>query len=286
VTRRWPVDLGTAELAPDPHRPGAWLLRVDGVAQSYVDLADPTHLEFEYTRRMAWIVDAVAPPTRPLRVLHLGGGALTMPRYVAATRPGSTQVVIEHDAALADMVRRELPVPADAGIEVRIGDARAAVDAGDPDGFDLVLADVYTAARMPRSVTSVEYAAGVAASLRRAGGAPGTYAVNVADLPPLAFSKVQVATLHTAFADVGLIAEPGLLRGRRYGNVILAATNRPGGLPAARIARVSARDVFPSRLLHGDALSTFVAGARPVSDATVDDLPGEVPGGTALGWNR
>jgi spermidine synthase len=262
------VDLGIAELAPDPYRPGGWLLRVDGVAQSYVDLADPTYLEFEYMRRMAWIVDAAAPPTAPLRTLHLGGGALTLPRYVAATRPGSAQVVVERDSALADLIQRELPLPADAGIEIRIGDARAAVDQGDPDGFDLVLADVYSAARMPHSVASAEYAAAVANLMRP----DGVYAVNVADLPPLAFSKVQAATLRTAFADVCVIAEPGLLRGRRYGNVILAATGRPDGLPATRIARVSARDVFRSRLIHGDALDGFMAGADPVTDATADRI--------------
>jgi spermidine synthase len=275
VTRLWPLDLGTAELAPDPYRPGGWLLRVDGVAQSYVDLADLTHLEFEYTRRMAWVIDSAAPAGRPLRVLHLGGGALTLPRYIAATRPGSAQVVVERDAALAALIERELPLPPDAGIEIRIDDARAAVDGGlgAVDPFDLVVTDVYQAAQMPRSVASSEFAAGIAGLLHSA----GTYAANVADLPPLAFSKVQVATLRTAFPDVCLIAEPGVLRGRRYGNVILAATPRPRGLPTARIARMSARDAFPSRLLHGDALDGFVAGAKPATDATATDLDGVRP---------
>jgi spermidine synthase len=114
------VDLGTAELVPDAGRAQAWTLYVDGVEQSYVDLTDPRRLEFEYVRRIATVVDAAAPPGAPLRVLHLGGGAMTLPRYVAATRPGSVQDVVERDARLVALVERVLPAPA---AQVRIVDA-------------------------------------------------------------------------------------------------------------------------------------------------------------------
>src|SRR2546423_600544 len=90
---------GAAALVPDPDRPGGWTLRLDGTPQSYVDTADPAVLHFEYMRRLGSVVDAAAPAGEPLRVLHLGGGALTLARYVAATRPGSTQQVVERDAA-------------------------------------------------------------------------------------------------------------------------------------------------------------------------------------------
>ena len=123
------VDFGVAELVPDTDRPDAWTLVLDGYPQSYVDTADPTHLEFEYMRRFASIVDAAAPLGRPLSVLHLGGGALTMARYVAATRPRSGQRVIERDAALIEVVRRVLPLPRGADIRVRAEDARVAVEA-------------------------------------------------------------------------------------------------------------------------------------------------------------
>jgi hypothetical protein len=85
-----PVDYGIAELHPDRERPGGWTLLLDGYPQSYVDVGDPGHLEFEYVRRLASVVDLAAPLGEPLSVLHLGGGALTMPRYVAATRPRSS----------------------------------------------------------------------------------------------------------------------------------------------------------------------------------------------------
>src|SRR5690242_15338252 len=91
------VGTGLAELVPDRDRGTAWTLLLDGAPQSYVDLADPAYLEFEYVRRMAAAIDLIAPPGQPLRALHLGGGGLTLPRYVAATRPGSPQRAVEID---------------------------------------------------------------------------------------------------------------------------------------------------------------------------------------------
>jgi len=254
------IDFGVANLVPDWRRPGAVLLTIDGVAQSYVDLADPEHLEFPYMRRVAAVVDTAAPSGRPLTVLHLGGGAYTLPRYVAAVRTGSQQVVIERDAALAALVERELPLPAGAGIEVRIEDARSAVESAVPGGYDLVVADVYQGARMAGSVATTEFAAAAVEAL-----APGgTYVLNVTDLPPLASSRRQVATARSAFPDVCMLAEPGFLRGRRYGNVVIAGRRPPGGLPVDRMTRYT-----DAMVLHGAELDEFAAGALPLTDAEV-----------------
>jgi hypothetical protein len=263
------VGSGTAELVPDNARPDGWTLLVDGVPQSYVDLDDPRYLEFEYMRRLAAAVDAAAPAGAPLRVLHLGGGALTMPRYIAATRPGSGQLVVERDAALAALVRRVLPLPRRGGIRIRTGDAREQVEALPDSRFDLVIGDVYAGAQMPRSVASVEFAAQVARVL----GETGWYAVNVADLRPLAFSKIQAVTLATAFADVAMLAEPGMLRGRRYGNVVFVASVAPAALPVTQLSNAVRRDPFPGRVLHGDDLATFVGGAKPANDTSAKDSP-------------
>jgi spermidine synthase len=268
-----PVDLGIAELVPDRDRPDGWTLLVDGVAQSHVDLGDPTYLEFEYMRRFASVVDAAAPPGEPLRVLHLGGGALTLPRYLEATRPGSRQRVVERDAALITLVRRKLPLPKDADLRVRGADAREVVESTRAGSFDLVVADVYRGAQMPRTVASVQFAEGVARVLRPA----GFYAVNVADLPPLAFSRVQAATLRAAFTEVCLIAEAGTLRGRRYGNVVLVAAGPAARLPIAALTAAALRDAFPARVLHGEGLDRFIAGARPVGDGTARDSPKPPP---------
>jgi spermidine synthase len=254
------------ELAPDSARPGARILYVDGVAQSYVDMADAAYLHFDYVRWMASVVDAAAPEREPVRALHLGGGGFTLPRYLAATRPDSTQVVVERDAALLDLVRRELPLP-QGDLRVRLADAREAIEAEPAASYDLVLADVYQAAQMPAHVAGVEFAAQVARVLRP----DGLYTVNLTDLPPLGYSRVRAATLRAVFPDVCLIAGRAMLRGRRYGNIVLVAASRPGRLPVARLTTRALRDPVAGVVLHSAALDSFVAGARPLGDSRPTD---------------
>ena len=250
------------EIVVDRARPTGRTLLAAGVEQSYVDVADPRHLHFEYVRRMAAVVELAAPPGRPLTALHLGGGALTLPRWLAATRPGSPQRVIERDPSVVELVRRELP-PTPAEVAVEVGDARDAVTHAPSGAYELVLADVYRAARMPPQVASVEFVTEVARVLRP----DGVYLVNVTDLPPLVFSRTQVATLRAVFADVCLVADRRMLRGRRYGNLVLAAAHHPDRLPVRRLAARVARDPVPGGVLHGAELDAFVAGARPATDA-------------------
>ncbi|MFC4147837.1 spermidine synthase [Micromonospora mangrovi] len=253
-------------LVVDPARRTGRTLLAAGVAQSYVDLVDPRHLHFEYVRRMAAVLDVVAPAGRPLDVLHLGGGALTLPRWLAATRPGSAQRVVERDPAVVELVRRELPaLPTE--VTVTVADARDAVTAAPPARYDVVLADIYRAARMPAHVASVEFVTEVARTLRP----EGVYLVNVTDLPPLTFSRTQVATLRAVFADVCVLADRRMLRGRRYGNLVLAAAHRPDRLPVRRLTARVAADPLPGGVLHGAALDAFVSGARPATDATLAD---------------
>lgn len=168
------------ELVADPVRRTGRTLLSAGVEQSYVDVSDPRHLHFEYVRRIASAVEVAAPAGVPLSVLHLGGGALTLPRWLAATRPGSPQQVVERDPAVVELVARELP-PLPPQVRVEVADARDALTATPAGSYDLVIADIYRAAQMPRHVRTVEFAADVARTLRPG----GTYLVNVTDLPPL-----------------------------------------------------------------------------------------------------
>lgn len=256
------VDTGVAELVPDRDRPDGWTLLLDGSPQSHVDLAEPTYLEYEYLRRIGHVVDLAGAPGQPLRVLHLGGGALTLPRYVAATRPGSWQQVVEVDGRLAELIRRELPWPRTMRVRVRVTDAREALSHY-PDGrFDLVVGDVFAGALVPAHLTSVECAEQVSRVL--VGG--GRYALNIADGPPLTFARAQAATIRTVFPHACLLADAPVLRGRRFGNLVLVASHRP--LPVAELTRLAAGDPFPARLVHGADLAAFTGGARPVADAT------------------
>jgi SAM-dependent methyltransferase len=256
-----PVTGGTAELLADADRSGSWMLLVNGTPQSHVDLEDPAHLEFEYVRRMGHVLDLAAEPGAPLDVVHLGGGALTLPRYVAVTRPGSRQRVVEFDQPLTDLVRAHLPLPRNARIRVRADDARVGLAALHTASADVVLTDVFAGARTPAHLTSAEFAAEARRVLRPG----GVYAANVADGPPLTFARVQAATLRSVFRNVCLLAEPGTLRGRRFGNLVAVASD--GDLPVAGYVRKCAKDPMPARVVHGEDLDRFAGTSRPVLDA-------------------
>ncbi|MGX2997054.1 spermidine synthase [Streptomyces sp. JNUCC 64] len=266
------VDGGRAELLPDPDRPRAWTLLIDGAPQSYVDLDDPARLAFEYQRRLGHVIDLAAPPGRPLKVLHLGGGAFTLARYTATTRPRSTQQVVERDAALVAFVRAELPLDQGARIRVRTADAREALGRL-PDGWaDLVIADVFSGARTPAHLTSLEFVGEV----RRVLAPDGRYAANVADGGPLAHLRGQVATVGAVLPELALLAEAPVLRGRRFGNAVLVASAVP--LPVPELTRRAATDPHPARVEHGRALGDFAAGAVPARDANATPSPAPPPG--------
>jgi hypothetical protein len=260
------VRLGSAELVPDLDRTDAWLLFIDGVPQSGVDLGDPGYLEFEYVRRIGHVADLAFPPGAPLRVLHLGGGALTLPRYLQYTRPGSRQLVAELDDALTDLVRGHLPLPAGHRIRVRAADARAVTESVRPASYDLVIADVFAGAVTPAHLTTAEFAAATARALRPG----GVYAANVASGIPregLGAARSAVATIRSEYRETCMIAESSVLRGRRRGNLVLVGSDQP--LPEAALGRAVAGDPFPARLVAGEDLRRFASGAAVVTDAAV-----------------
>jgi hypothetical protein len=353
---------GGIELLRDADRPGAWMLLIDGVPQSHVDLDDPGYLEFEYVRRLGHVIDTVAPAAQPLRVLHLGAGALTLARYVAATRPGSHQLAVEIDAALVDLVRLRLPLrPIQSGprgegaqrsqsarrvdkgqragggqkvqggaasdgdgagarqdgrgrtrpVRIRVGDARVVLERQPAGLFDVVVADVFAGGRTPAHLNSVEFAAAVRRALRgspeihraqggegvqrgketernrpardgrrvREGQRVGVFAANVADGAPLAHARAQVATVRAVFPHACLIADAAVLRGRRFGNLVLVASTGP--LPVDMLTRLAAADPMPGRVLHGHELTRFAAGAKPVTDVNARPSPAPPSGAFA-----
>ncbi len=265
------MDGGVAELVPDRERPRAWTLLLDGAPQSHVDLDDPAYLSFEYQRRLGHVIDLAAPPGRPLQAVHLGGGAFTLARYIAASRPRSTQQIVEIDGPLVQFVRRELPLDPQARIRVRSVDARAGLGKV-PDGWaDLVVADVFAGARTPAHLTSAEFLGEVRRVLRSG----GQYAANLADGPPLAHLRGQIATAASLFPELALAADPTVWRGRRFGNAVLVASDLP--IAVAELTRRVASDPHPGRVEHGRALADFTGGAAVVTDASAKASPAPPP---------
>src|SRR4051794_16778572 len=244
----------SVELLRDLDRASGWVLLVDGVEQSYVDIEDPTHLEFEYMQHMAIIIDAVLPSPDRLRALHLGGGAMAMPRWVAATRPGSRQVVVE---SAADVLSAVAPLGAVDGATVVVADAADQLASTRSGSVDLLLWDLYDG---PLAMTSTLTLDGVT-QMRRVLSPGGLLLMNVSDMVPFDVVRPVLAALRVAFDDVLVLAEPTTLRGRRSGNCVLAAARAP--LPSLKITRRAAAAPVRGRVLAGGALQPVVAGGAP-----------------------
>ena len=165
VERQVASGLAEVEAAAD----GTFVLRVDGSLQSQVDLADPTQLRFEYVRRIGDVLDLVAARRQPVSVLHIGGAGLTLPRYVAATRPRSRQIVLEPDEDLTEFVRETLPVPKRAGIKVRGTTGRAGIAEVYDDSVDAVVVDAFVREAVPANLVTAEFVAQCLRVLRPAG---------------------------------------------------------------------------------------------------------------------
>ncbi len=259
-----------AVIEPDRWVPGAAMLVVDGTPQSHVSPDDPTQLFFEYVARIGHVIDQLGMPGEPITAIHLGAGGLTLPRYIHATRPGSRQQVIELEQELVDLVRRELPLPKGASIRIRYGDARAVLErlpAGLRGTADLVVVDIFSGARTPAHVTSVEFYREAAALL----AANGVIAVNIADGAGLKFARSQAATLQAAVDDVAILAETQVLKGRRFGNFVMIGSR--SRLPLDWMPRLLAGGPHPSKVVTGHELEDWIAGAPVTTDAVAVPSP-------------
>jgi len=252
-----------ARVVADPNREGGRTLYLDQLRHSYVDLDDPTHLEFEYIKNFAAAIDGSWPAAKPLDVLHVGGGGLTMPRYLTATRPGTHNKVYEIDAAVVELDQKEMGVRTGPDLDVVVRDGRIGVRDEATDSRDLVIMDAFSGLSVPWHLTTRELVADVHRVLRP----DGVYLVNVIDFGEAAFAKAEIATVAAEFAHVAVVASTDELAGRAGGNFVLVASDRP--IDEAAIAAT----VGPTMQVQ-DRLTDFVGDAPVLTDdyAPVDQL--------------
>jgi hypothetical protein len=265
----------------DRSAPTSVTVLVNGVPSSHLDLDDPTWLEFEYMQVMAEAVGLLPPG--PLDAVHLGAAACTFPRWLEAVRPGSRQLAVDVDGDLLTRVRTWFDLPRSPRLRLRAGEARTVVEGLGAGTADLVVRDVFAGDSTPAHLTTEDFVAAVARVLRP----DGVYLANCADRPPLDLVRSEVATARTHFDQVALLAEPAVLKGRRYGNLVLAATGTAGpDLTDPGLDRRLRSLPVPTHVLVGDRLSRFVGTAPvrrdPPSDA-VDPSDGARPAATHEG---
>jgi spermidine synthase len=254
-----------AEVVVDQTRRSGRTLLLDRVSNSYVDLADPTHLEFRYAKVMADLIAHVLP-SGALDVVSIGGGGFTFNGYLAAVRPGSRHLTLEIDRLLVDIGHDELGL--DPAAVVVIDDARRSVREVPAGSADLVIGDAFSGLSVPWHLTTVEFVRLVGERL-----APeGIYTLNVIDYGDLDFVRSETATLRDVFEHVAVLAPPDYLAGEAGGNFVLVGSDT--NFDIERVAEAIATRGGLEVGLTGDGLTRFIDGARPLVDdfAPVDQM--------------
>ena len=257
-----------ARVVADPERDSGRVLLLDTLRHSYVDLDDPTHLEFEYVRAVAAVTDAIEPEGEPLSALHVGGGGLTVPRYLAEVRPGTESLVVEVDPGVVRIDREQLALETSDRLRVRVADGRVGLAEEPAGGRDLVVGDAFGGLSVPWQLTTREALQLVDDALTD----DGVYAVNLIDHPPLGFVRAELATLRAVFPHVLLLARAPVLAGEDGGNLVAVASQQP--LPADAIVGALRDHELDWELAGGDELVDLVGDADVLTDdhAPVDQL--------------
>jgi spermidine synthase len=188
--------------------------------------------------------------------------------YTWALGPARSRATsLPPDREVAAVALDQLRVGDIAGLRLIVGDAREAVRQTKDASLHCLVTDVYVGPRAEVDVLSLEAMLDVRRVLRPR----GLYLINIADRGPFAFARPVLATVQAVFPHVALLADPGALRGRRYGNIVVAASRK--ALPIDELTRRAARAVPPARLVTGDRLDQLVADAQPLTDAAPVEPP-------------
>jgi len=122
-------------------------------AQSGVSLKQPDQLTFWYTQQLAQVVKQAQ---RRQNILILGGGAFTLPRYLADKYPDSKIDVVEIDPELATIARQYFHYDDPTNVNLIFEDARTYVNKTHKQ-YDIVMVDVYGDAHVPFTLLTNEY---------------------------------------------------------------------------------------------------------------------------------
>ncbi len=254
-----------ADIEIDPDRSSGRILWLDGVRNSYVDLVDPTHLEFRYAQVMGDVIEHTAPG-EPLRAVSIGGGGFTFSAYLDAVRPGTEHVVLEIDRLLVDIGHSRLGLDPEA--TVIVDDARRSLQNVPLEWADLIMGDAFSGLSVPWHLTTLEFVTEVARRL----GPEGIYLLNLIDYGDLRFARAATATIDAVFDHTAVLAPPHYLGGEGGGNFVLVGSH-------ARIdvkgigASVAGRGGSEVVAVH-DELHRFIDGAAYLRDdfAPVDQM--------------
>jgi spermidine synthase len=199
-------------------------LNLDYLIHGYLDLGDPSHLEYSYEKVYRDVLRRCFG-TRPVSAFFIGGGSYTFPRWVLHQWPGSRIDVAEIDPLVLEANHAALGLAKDAPIRTFLGDARIVVD-GMPRStrYDLIVGDAFNDLSVPFHLTTLEFNEKIAALLSPG----GVYLVNMIDSWGVGdLLSAYVATLRKTFPHVRVFCtEANGVKGSRE-TFVLAASMSP-----------------------------------------------------------
>lgn len=266
-TQRLSFSGSLAELTRDDLTDNGVVLSIGGAEQSHVEVGEPDYLLHDYLIRMAAVLQTCARErlsNRTPEILHLGAGALTLPRWVQHFWPSAEQTVVDIEPELVDFVLEHLPMHTPPRNVV--ADAAEVIGAGgalEVASFDVVVVDLFNSADAPGHLISPEFHA--AAFSKVSPG--GLLLVNLGDEPPMDFVRAQVRSLLAADpgtgSDAGLLSAPNeVLEGRQEGNLTFAA-RKSEPLLETELNAIWASGPHPGDVLSGQELLDWAQPARP-----------------------
>lgn len=251
----------------DRERPTGRFVWLNDQLHGYSDVEDPTFIKFAYAKHLAAGIDVVRESKAPIEALSIGGGSFTLPRYIAATRPGTHNRVLEVDPVVVEIGEKRLGVEKSDQMRVRVGDARTSIRDEPDNHFDFVIGDAFGGEAVPWHLTTQEFLQ----ELRRVMRDDGVYAMNIIDYEERGFVRAELRTLRTVFEHTMLVMDYD--SAHRYGgNHVLFAS--PSPIDVSKFDK-RLRELDPTaRVYLGDELDRFVGDAKLLTDdfAPVDQL--------------
>lgn len=232
--------VGLLELIPDPRRATGRTLLIDGLTHGYVDLQDPTHLEIDYVQRIGTALGVLLPAGQASNVLHVGGGAFSLCRFIASTRPKSTQVVLEKSTAVINLAQKHLKLRTGEHLQVVAGDAAKQITTLPNQHFDLVVGDAFVGTETPPQLAGDQFAQ----QIKRVLKTDGVYLMNIVDQPPWTFINEYQRMLRQHFDHQLRFGHRQVVGGKHAGNVMVVAAACP--LPKAKLRSLLAGGPNPS----------------------------------------
>ncbi|GAA1539852.1 fused MFS/spermidine synthase [Brevibacterium picturae] len=220
------ISTGTARLEKVDGEADSYVLHVNGVPSSSITLSEPMRLDFEYLDWMSRIIDVQFAPG-PLRAVHIGAAGCALARALHAGRPGSKQTAIDIDPVLLDYSRTWFDLPRSPGLALRAGDGAVEAEKFRPDALDVLVRDAFDHDSVPPALQTSEFFTTCARILKDS----GVYIANVPDAGDHRVLRAELELLGSAFDHVAAAAEPGIIKGRRRGNVVVIAANSPLRIP-------------------------------------------------------